>query len=344
MRLGGRARAFRAKEQVMKRRRVLASIVLLAAMLAGRAAADDTVVRLGIQPAPVLSWVVKEKGLLEKRGFSPQWTVFPYAAPELEAMAAGSIDLAVMGTLPIVMVALKDSDIWYIYDELGNGSGMVVGASSPIRTAVDLKGKKIAFPGKASQQYGLLMSYLGAAGLSENDVDLIKANVPDMQTLLQKGEIDGFLGWAPYTSEAVRKGVARLLWTADDLQKLKAGHWLNAGWAVRVAFAKANPRAVEALIAALHEATGMLRSNPDAVIPIFAKATGLSPEASRYVVTNNHFVYFDPEDTLPSVGPLKAMFELLARYNVVPDDKRIDQTLAGFVHPEFDAKVLAGAR
>jgi ABC-type nitrate/sulfonate/bicarbonate transport system substrate-binding protein len=110
-------------------------------------------IRLGIQPAPVLSWVVKEKGLLEKRGYKQQWTVFPHAAPELEAMAAGSIDVAVMGTLPMVMVALKDSDLWYFYDEPGNGSGMVVAADSPIKGAADLKGKKIAFPGKASTSF-----------------------------------------------------------------------------------------------------------------------------------------------------------------------------------------------
>src|SRR5258707_15557258 len=177
-----------------------------------------------------------------------------------------------MGPLPMVMVALKDSELWYFYDELGNGSGMVVAASSPIKTAADLKGKKIAFPGKASQQYGLLMSYLGAAGLAESDVDLIKANVPDMTLLLEKREIDGFLGWAPFTSEAVRKGVARTLWTSDDLQKLKADHWLNAGWAARAAFARQNPAAVIAVVEALHEATMMLRNTPDEGIPIFAKA------------------------------------------------------------------------
>ena len=108
--------------------------LLLGITLAVPALAKDKTIWLGIQPAPVLSWVVKEKGLLEKRGFKPEWIVFPYAAPELEAMAAGSVDLAVMGTLPMVMVALKDSDLWYFYDELGNGSGMVVGASSTIKS------------------------------------------------------------------------------------------------------------------------------------------------------------------------------------------------------------------
>jgi sulfonate transport system substrate-binding protein len=315
--------------------------LLLATSLAVPASAQDKVIHLGIQPAPVLSWVVKEKGLLEKRGFKPEWTVFPYAAPELEAMAAGSIDLAVMGTLPMVMVALKDSELWYFYDELGNGSGMVVAASSTIKSAADLKGKKIAFPGKASQQYGLLMSYLGAAGLSESDVDLIKADVPNMETLLVKKEIDAYLGWAPFTSESVRKGVARTLWTADDLVKLKADHWLNAGWAARAKFAKENPAAVIALVESLHEATMMLRNNPDDITAIFAKATGLSAEASSYVVKNGYFTYFDPKDTAPSVGPLKAMFELLAKYKVVPDNKGIDDALAKFVHPEFVQKVLS---
>jgi ABC-type nitrate/sulfonate/bicarbonate transport system substrate-binding protein len=315
--------------------------LLLASTLAIPAAAEDKVIRIGIQPAPVMCWVVKEKKLLEKRGFKPEWTQFPYAAPELEAMAAGSIDLAVMGTLPMVMVALKDADLWYFYDELGNGSGMVVAASSSIKDAKDLKGKKIAFPGKASQQYGLLMTYLGAAGMQESDVDLIKANVPDMETLLVKKDIDGYLGWAPFTSESVRKGLARTLWTSDDLVKLKGNHWLNAGWAARAAFAKEHPDAVIAMVQALHEATGLLRNKPDEVIPIFAKATGLSAEASSYVVKNGYFTYFDPKDTAPAVEPLKAMFEMLAKYKVVPDNKGIDQALTKFVHPEFVQKVLA---
>lgn len=319
---------------------VLAVAAALVATGSVGARADQKTIRLGIQPAPVLSWVVKEKQLLEKRGYKPEWTVFPYAAPELEAMAAGSIDMAVMGTLPIVMVAVKDPGIWYVYDELGNGSGMVVAADSAIKSAADLKGKKIAFPGKTSQQYGLLMSYLGAAGLKESDVDLFRANVPDMTTLLQKKEIDGFLGWAPFTSEAVRTGLARSLWTSDDLVKLKAGHWLNAGWAVRSAFAKENEPAVIAVLEALNEANGLLKTDTADVLAIFSKATGMSKEASEYVVKNNYFVYLAPADTPPAVGPLKQMFDLLVKYEVVKPEPTIDAVLTNFVHPEFATKAL----
>ena len=98
------------------------ALVVLGALAAGGAAigasAQGKTIRLGYQSGPVLSWVVKEKQLLKKRGYKPEWTLFQYAAPELEAMAAGSIDMGSMGTLPIVMISLNNSDIWYVYDEL----------------------------------------------------------------------------------------------------------------------------------------------------------------------------------------------------------------------------------
>jgi len=304
------------------------------------ATAQPKTIRLGYQPGPVLAWVVKEKQLLEKRGYKPEWTLFQYAAPELEAMAAGSIDMAVMGTLPIVMVSVNNPDIWYVYDELGNGSGMVVAADSPIKGPADLKGKKIAFPGKASQQYGLLMAYLSRAGLKETDLELYRANAPDMRTLLEKKQVDGFLAWAPFTSEAVRTGAARTLFTSDDIAKLKGGHWLNGGWAVRAAWAKDSGAVVVDVIKALHEATQLLRQRPDEVAQIFSRATGLSPEVNGYVIKNGYFVYFDPKDTAPSRDAIKQMIEMLTEHKVIKIDKNVDQVLANLVHPEFVERAL----
>lgn len=329
----------------MRRLLGLAVIGAFAAVIGGQvfgASAQATkVIRLGYQPGPVLAWVIKEKQLLEKRGYKPEWTLFQYAAPELEAMAAGSIDMAVMGTLPIVMVSVNNPDIWYVYDELGNGSGMVVAADSNIRTAADLKGKKIAFPGKASQQYGLLMAYLGKAGLKESDVELFRANAPDMRTLLDKKQVDGFLAWAPFTSEAVRTGAARTLFSSDDIAKLKGDHWLNGGWAVRAAYAKDNPDAVVDVIKAIHEATQLLRKNPDEVAQIFAKATGLAPDVNAYVIKNQYFVYFDPKDGVPSKDVLKRMVDMLTEHKVVKIDKDVNQILSNLVHPEYAERALA---
>lgn len=321
---------------------VLGLVALSLAWQVTRPSAQQKTIRLGYQPGPVLAWVVKEKQLLEKRGYKPEWTLFQYAAPELEAMAAGSIDMAVMGTLPIVMVSVNNPDIWYVYDELGNGSGMVVAVDSTIRQPADLKGRKIAFPGKASQQYGLLMAYLARAGLKDTDLELFRANAPDMRTLLDKKQVDGFLAWAPFTSEAVRTGAARTLFTSDDIAKLKGNHWLNGGWAVRAAFARDNAGAVIDVIKALHEATRLLREKPDEVAQIFAKATGLTPEVNGYVIKNGYFVYFDPKDTVPSREAIKKMIAMLTEHKVVKIEKNVDALLTNLVHPEYVEKALAG--
>jgi ABC-type nitrate/sulfonate/bicarbonate transport system substrate-binding protein len=321
---------------------LLATLASLATALApSPALAQGKTIRLGIQPAPLLAAIVKEKQLLERRGYKPEWTVFQYAAPELEAMAAGSLDMAVMGTLPIVMVSVNNPDIWYVYDELGNGSGMVVAPDSGINGPADLRGKKIAFPGKGSQQYGLLMSYLGRAGVKESEVELFRANAPDMRTLLEKKQVHGFLAWAPFTSEAIRTGIARNLWTSDDLHKLKGGHWLNAGWAVRPAFARQSPEAVVDVIRALHEAARFLKAQPDEAAQVFARSTGLPAEANSFVIRNGYFVYFDPKDTAPSREALKQMVSLLMEHKVVKIDRNVDEVLAGLVHPEFVERALS---
>jgi ABC-type nitrate/sulfonate/bicarbonate transport system substrate-binding protein len=85
------------------------------------------------------------------------------------------------------------------------------------------------------------MAYLGKAGLKESEAELFRANAPDMRTLLDKKPVDGFHAWAPFTSEAVRTGAARTLFSSDDIAKPKGDHWLNGGWAVRAVYAKDNP-------------------------------------------------------------------------------------------------------
>jgi ABC-type nitrate/sulfonate/bicarbonate transport system substrate-binding protein len=321
----------------------IALVLACALLLSGPvppAAGQQKTIRLGYQPGPGMSWVMKERKLLEKRGYRVEWVLFQYAAPELEAMTAGSIDIASAGSLPIVMMGVANPDIWYLSDEAGNVAGMVVGVDSGIKTAADLKGKKIAFPGKGSQQYGLLASYLGRAGVKESDVELFKVNAPDMRVLLQKKDVHGFVAWAPFTSEAVREGIARDLWTADDLHKVKAGHWIGAGWGVRAAFARESPDAVVDFILAKNEAIQLWQSRPEEVYPIFSKASGLPEGALKFMFEKRYWVLYGPEDTIPSREGLKQMLEILSGHKVVRIEKDLDQVLSGFVHPEFVERAL----
>lgn len=323
----------------------LTAVVIAATVLAPQpGVAAEKTVRLALQTAPLLGFYVRDKQLLEKRGFKSEWSVFPFSPPILEAMAGGSIDIGFLGVPPFLNTSMKEAGIWYIYDELANAAGLVVRTDSTIRGPADLKGKKIVFPGKASQQYAQLRMYLAGTPLTDADVDLVRANAADMTTLFQRKEVEGMLAWPPFTSDLVRTGAARSLFTADDLLKQKGGHWLNAGWGVRAAYARDNEDAVLATIDALHEATRMLQTNPEEVYAVFAKATGYTVESLRFMIKEGYNAYYDPKDTAPSVAAMKQTFDVLEKYGVVTATKPIDPVLQALIHPEFVNKVLAKGR
>ena len=307
-------------------------------------AQDDKTIRIGLQPAPLLGFVVKEKKLLEKRGYKPVWNVFPYTPPILEAMAAGSIDIALLGVGPVISVSERNPGIWYIYDELANASGMIVQADSNIHSPKDLKGKKIAYPGKASQLYAQFKMYMNNSGLTDSDMELVQAKATDMDTLLYQKQVDGMLAWPPFTTEPIRLGKARALFTADDLEKQKGGHWLNSGWGVRQDFAKQNEAAVLAVVSSLHEATRMLHQEPDEVYKIFAAATGYTVPEVSFILKGGYDAYYEPKDTAPEAQALLKIFNILTKYNIIRSTGNIEDTLKNLVHPEFVEKVLASEK
>ncbi len=310
--------------------------------------AQEKTIRIGLQPAPLLGYYIRDKKLLEKRGFKPEWLVFPFTPPIMEGMVGGSIDIGFLGVPPTLSAAMRNPGIWYFYDELAGAADMVVRTDSSIRGPADLKGKRIVFPGKASQQFAHISLYLKGSGVKVSDVDLVRANAPDMTTLFKRKEVEGMLCWPPFTSELVRTGEARRLFSVDDLWKStgfsKAGHWINAGWGVRADYARKNEDAVLAVVEALHESTKVLQERPDEVYAVFANATGYTLEAVKYLVGNGFNAYFAPKDTAPSAKSMTQIFRVLEEYGIVKGEGDVDKAIKDLVHPEFVDKVLARTR
>ena len=325
----------------------LRKALTLAAGVAGLAlgaaahAQDDKTIRIGLQPAPLLGFIMQDQELLEKRGYEPEYTVFPFSPPILEGMAAGSIDIALLGVGPTLSVAQRDAGILYIYDELANAAGMIVAADSGIEGPDDLVGKQIAFPGKASQLYAMLAMYLADTGVSDTDMDLIRANATDMNTLLQRSEVVGMLAWPPFTTEPVRTGDAVALFTADDLSIDKGGHWLNSGWGVREEFAEENRDAVLATISALHEAVRFVRENREEAYEIFAEATGYSFDAVAFMLDNEFVTHYDPELSAPSEDAIIDIFRAFEEHGIVRDMGDAEADIRATVDPSFVEDVLA---
>ncbi|RYF68586.1 MAG: aliphatic sulfonates ABC transporter substrate-binding protein, partial [Comamonadaceae bacterium] len=81
---------------------------------------------------------------------------------------------------------------------------------SPLKTAADLKGKRIA-TNRGSIGHLVTLKALESAGLKGSDADLRFIPPADAKLALTQGSVDAWATWEPYTALAETSGHARVL-------------------------------------------------------------------------------------------------------------------------------------
>jgi len=133
------------------------------------------------------------------------------------ALKANKIDAAFI-LAPLAMDLFEQgTDIKTILLAHRDGSAITINRTSGIQDVSDLKGKRIAVPGRKSTHTALLNSYLKRAHLSLNDVVLKSIAPPNMQQAMELGFIDGFIVAEPFGSKVVKQNVGNLLVLSHDI-------------------------------------------------------------------------------------------------------------------------------
>src|SRR5208282_5188137 len=160
--------------------------------------------------------VALEKGYFKEYGVDVAIAGIFRAGPEtMSAFSADSLDMAYVGIAPtITAVANKTARIRVLAQVNTDGSAIVVGNTSPIRSILDLSGKTVAVPGVSTVQDFLLRKALTNNGLALNKVNIIVLKPPEMIGALRTGQIDAFIAWEPFPAKAVTSGVGRVLVTS----------------------------------------------------------------------------------------------------------------------------------
>lgn len=202
--------------------------------------------------------------------------------------------------------------------------GCISQQKGEIQSIEDLEGKTIAIPGKATVQDFLLQRFLKDHGLNVNAV-IVKP--PEMITVLEKGEIDGFIAWEPYPARAYVEGGHTLLVTSHEI-------WVHHPCcvvAVREAYLEENREVVLAVLAAHMKATTFIINNPEEAVQIGTEFTGMSEEVVRKAMETIEFVYE------PNYEGIKEYLEALLEMGYVsPDDVgNTDQFLGGFINQDL---------
>ena len=183
---------------------------------AGSARADD-IVRIGYLRAPNDLTLAKAHGSLDKalaeQHAKVEWAgPFAAAAPALEALNAGSIDITPgSSTASITALAANIPMVIFNYQKMLPASeGIVVPKDSPIKTIKDLNGHTVAVNRGGTGEY-LLMRALDRNGIDPAGVKRVYLSPSDSGPSFTQGHVDAWATWDPFVTIALRSYNGRLL-------------------------------------------------------------------------------------------------------------------------------------
>ena len=166
------------------------------------------------------TWELAQTGDDVKNGFKLKMTYFDSGPQQIEALAAGQWDIAAVGPTPAMVGALKSNlQLIGIADDESLATAILARPDSPILktkgvnpeypdiygAAENIKGKDI-FVSTVTTGEVLLINYLKALGLTENDVHVTNMEQPQMLSAYQSGKGDAAVMWSPFTYQGFDKG------------------------------------------------------------------------------------------------------------------------------------------
>ncbi|MBU1359618.1 MAG: ABC transporter substrate-binding protein [Gammaproteobacteria bacterium] len=313
----------------------MAGSVFITPHVASAADTPSKVIRIGHQQGLSGATPLRFVKWIEEEGYTVEWTPFQNAGASSTALAAGSIDMQAAGLAPEMALATKDPDIWLVATSELNSSQLVVAPDSGITKVSDLRGKTISTAGPGSQQYALLVAALKKEGMTVKDLRVISSPANTMPGLLEKGAIQGFFAWPPFTSTTLESGKGKLLISATPEFHASIGGkgpWVGEGWEVNAKFAKANRGAVVAVLRAQARYMKLLHDDPPKGHELMAKAAGITPQHVAYIIEKGYDTY--PLDIVPDRTVVDSMFDLIQDAGLVSNVDK-EKFISNFVHPEF---------
>lgn len=236
-----------------------------------KAANGHTTVRLAFFPnvthAPALVGV--ERGEFQKAlgaGTPLDPKAFNAGPEAMEALLAGSIDVAYVGPCPAVNTYLKSGGkaLRLIAGVCQGGASLVAAPGSQIASIRDLNGKRLAVPQIGGTQDISARRFLALNGLQPKEkggtVEIIPVKNPDILSLMKRGQLDAAWVPEPWTSRLLIEAKARLVVDERDL-------WPNHRFTTtvivaRTDFLRQHPDEVKAIVLANVRSIDWIAKNP----------------------------------------------------------------------------------
>lgn len=230
-------------------------------------------VRIGYQKATDLD-LLRTQGELDKRlqslGLQTEWSLFPAGPPMLEAMNTGNVDYGGVGEAPPIFSQAAGGQFYYVAASTygPETQDIIAPANSPVQSAADLKGKRIAFT-RGSSAHFLLLTVLKEQGIALSDIEQVPLPPADARGAFDQGGVDAWSIWDPFLAVAQENAQVRSLKVGRDRRTFQL--------ATR-SFTDNNPEVLKVILEELAKLGTWANENPREVAVQFAKDTGLSED------------------------------------------------------------------
>lgn len=287
---------------------------------AASAPTQNLVLRIGRQKFDPLT-LVKAKGKLEERlkplGVAAiKWTEFQSGPPMLEALNAGSIDIARTGDTPPVIAQSADVPLVYVGGSApkAKSSAVLVKQDSPIKTIADLKGKKVAFAKSSSANY-LIVKVLESAGLTWKDITPAYLSPADARSAFEQGSVDAWVVWDPFYAVAQAKANARVLRDSEGLVANRDFYLTNK------TFAAQHADIINAIREETQSVAAWADDHPKEVAELLSPILKIDPSVLE-VVTKRRNYGFEPIKP-EMVAEQQAIADTFYKLNLIPKSIKI---------------------
>ena len=222
---------------------------------------------------------------LKKQGVRVVWYDFESGPPMNDSIANGETDICLYGDVPTVSAIEKGCtrEVVGISAQAPDSYAMVVPNNSPIKSAADLKGKKVATT-LGSTGHNMVDKYLSTAGLTINDIELVSATPADMPYMVRNGIVDAISVWEPSITRLVDNGDCRILAQGSDCG-LEGINTIVG----RKEYCEANPEVVETILKEYKRAADNINDTPDETWEYVAKYLGLEVSQVKSMLPKYRF-------------------------------------------------------
>jgi NitT/TauT family transport system substrate-binding protein len=257
--------------------RVVAAI--FGSMLAAGSADAQTTLRLGKAQANQFAFVPADvgvdTGIFKKHGIDLEISAFTGDAKEMQALAAGSIDIA-LGGGPAFATIVKGVPMKAVAAEANapNTIMLVVLKDGPIQSVADLKGRTVSVSTAGSLTYWLTQQLSRSQGWGDDGIKIAPLGSSETQiAALKTHQIDGVTTDSVTVYKFNETGDGRILVKFGDRIKDFHVHVIYASDSLIAG----NPEALKAFLAGWFETIAFMRDHRQETIDIAVKHTGVSP-------------------------------------------------------------------